>query len=127
LLVAFACDEHDVAGIRVTQRCAYGVFAVRLHDGVFTRALADVRDDARGILVARVIARNDDPVGKARGDAAHERALARVAVTAAAEHADQASAVRRPRTPARRLAQRLAQRNQYFFERVRRMRVIDHG
>ena len=57
---------------------------------------------ARGVLAARVVVGDDDAIGELRGDRAHQRALARVAIAAAAEHADQPRprACARPRAPA---------------------------
>ena len=53
-------------------------------------------------------------VGEPRGDRAHQRPLAAVAVAAAAEHAD----ARRPRVSG-------ARRAQHVLERVGRVRVVD--
>ena len=53
---------------------------------------------------------------KRRGDAAHLRPLARVAIAAAAEHADQLAACGSTRGP---------QRREHLLERVGRMRVVD--
>src|SRR5712692_267059 len=46
----------------------------------------DFGDDGFGSLTPWVVRRHPDPVGEARGDAAHQRPLAAVAITAAAEH-----------------------------------------
>ena len=74
---------------------------------------ADVRDDAARIFGARVVVGDDDVVRELRGDGAHQRALARVAIAAAAEHDVQAAAAMHARG-----AQRFAQR-------VGRVRVVD--
>ena len=52
----------------------------------------DLGDDRVGVLRARVVGGDDDLVGQARGDLAHERALAAVAVAARAEDDDDAPA-----------------------------------
>ena len=50
---------------------------------------------AVGPLAARIVVGDDHHVGFLNGDAAHDRPLARVAIAAAAEHADQAARSRR--------------------------------
>ena len=69
---------------------------VDLH--VHPRSLQHVLDDRERILAARVVGGDDDVIGTARGDGAHERPLAAVAVAAGAEDADQ-PARRRARVP----------------------------
>ena len=55
-------------------------------------AREDLRDDRLRLLRARVVGRDDRAVGEPRGDLPHQRALAAVAVAAAAEHAPQPAA-----------------------------------
>ena len=68
---------------------------------------------ACGILGARVVGGEDRAIGELRGDPSHQRALAPVAVAAAAEDADQA--------PGR----ELARRPEDVLERARLVRVVD--
>ena len=77
-------------------------------------ALEDHRDDAVGVLAARVVVGDDDAVGEPFGRLAHQRALAGIALAAAAEHHEHAAA--RVRAHCR---ERLG-------ERVGRVRVVDH-
>ena len=72
----------------------------------------DFATDRGGILAARVVVGDDDQVGQFRGDAAHLRALAGIAITTGAEHHGQ-SAVRAP------------QRAQHLVQRARLVRVVD--
>ena len=67
------------------------------------------------ILRARIVVGDDDLIGEFVGNGAHQRPLAGVAIAAAAEHAPQ------------RAAAVFAQRRQRLGERVRRMRIVDHG
>ena len=55
-------------------------------------ALLDVVDDRAGILGARIVGGHDRQIGALRGDPAHDRPLAAVAVATAAEHHDEPSA-----------------------------------
>ena len=75
-------------------------------------AAFDVGDDGERILAAGVVRRHDGVVGL-EGLAPHDGALARVAVAAAAEHADRASGRERDDG-----AERL-------LERVGRVGVVD--
>ena len=75
------------------------------------------------VFAARVVAGDDHLVGERARDAAHQRALAAVAVAAAAEHAHEL-AVRVPRGRCSRRHE-LAQRAQHLLERVGRVRVVD--
>ena len=65
------------------------------------------------VLAARVVVGDDREIGKARGDFAHDRPLAGVAVAAAAEDDEQ---------PAARVR---AQRVQDVFERIGRMGLVE--
>ena len=67
-------------------------------------------------LAARVVAGHDHPVGELLGDRAHQRALAGVAVAAAAEHAPQ---------PAAALATPNGRSASSAFSARRRVRVVD--
>ena len=66
-----------------------------------------------GVLAARIVVGDDDAVGEPRGDLAHHRPLAGIAVAAAAEHHDEPAAAMR------------AERREHGLERVGRVRVID--
>ncbi|MNE15917.1 hypothetical protein D3C80_1088420 [compost metagenome] len=75
---------------------------------------ANVIEDARRIFSARVVVGDQYAVGQALGHFGHQRALAAITVTAAAEQAQQfAMSVR-------------AQGLEYFFKCIRRVRVVDH-
>ncbi len=97
LLVALAGDDHDVAGRgrAPTARAAIASAAVGEWSSrpVASACRRDLGDDRLGILRARVVGGHDHDVGQPRGDLAHQRALAAVAVAAGAEHADHAAAV----------------------------------
>ena len=68
---------------------------------------------AAGLFAARIVVGDDDAVGFLRGDGAHHRPLAGVAVAAGAEHHDQPAVDIRP------------QRLQRLGERVGLVRVVD--
>ena len=80
------------------------------------RTDADLVDDCLWRFAARVVTGQHHAVGEARGDFAHQRAFAAVAVAAAAKDHRQRRATRLCHA---------AQRAQRVFQRVRRMRVID--
>ena len=65
------------------------------------------------MFAARIVVGDDDVIGEAGGDAAHDRPLALVAVAAAAEHAHEPAGREGP------------QRLQRRFQRVRLVRVVD--
>ena len=106
VLVALAGDQHDVARLRAGDRRRGSPSRGRARrSSGGCRSSRMPRDDRRsaiaaGILAARVVAGDDDAVGERRGDRAHLRALAGVAVAAAAEHADELAARERPRAAA---------------------------
>ena len=77
------------------------------------RAGQDLRPDRRRIFGARIVVGNDRHVGAARGDFAHDRSLARIAVAAATEHQDEAP------------THEWTQRGDRLRERVGLMRVVD--
>ena len=115
-LVALAGDEHHVVGAGHADRLGDGLAAVALHDGArrMFQPGHDVGRDGIAILATRVVVGHDHHVGAALGDQRHLRTLAGIALAAATEHADQlADGVR-------------AQRCQGLFQRVRRVRVVDH-
>lgn len=91
--MALAGDQHNVPLARFPDRGGDGLAPVadlaRLRPG----ACEDRGTDACGVLGARVVVGDDREVGGARGDGAHLGALARVAITACAEHDDQPAAV----------------------------------
>ena len=76
----------------------------------------DLPDDRLRILRAGIVGGDDHAVGQANGDLPHERALAPVAISAAAEHH-----VSRPPWPASSAPGRL----QHVLERIRGVRVVD--
>ena len=69
------------------------------------------------VLAARVVARDHHLIRELLRDRAHQRTLGRVAVAAATEHADEFAAARFGHRP---------QRVERLFERVGRVRVVDH-
>ncbi len=81
-----------------------------------SQAEHDVGEDRLGILAARVVARRDRAVAPAGDGFGHRHALGAVAVAAAAEHRDEATARHR------------AHRAQQLVDGVGRVRVVDqHG
>ncbi len=131
VLVALARDQQHVAGPRRGGRQAnrrapvdLRVVAARGPSELGHRQLRRVRaadtvedhvDDRRRILRARVVRRDDRQVGVARRDLAHDRALAAIAIAAAAEHHDQA------------LVHHRAHRRDGALQPVGRVRVVDHA
>ena len=77
------------------------------------RPFGDRSNDRLRVLGARVVRGDDGHVSPAGGDGAHERPLAPVAVTAAAEHADEPAGGER------------AQAQEHVFQRIRGVGVID--
>ena len=73
----------------------------------------DLVDDRLGRLRARVVGRDQRDVGEPRGDLAHQRALAAIAVPAGAEHDDHPP------------GGELASRGQHLLQRIRLVRVVD--
>src|SRR4051812_23520369 len=111
-------DYDDVAPECVTERLLDRPRAVELHRprrAGWPQSLQDVPGDRARIFVPRVVVRDDHAIGETTGDIAHLRALALVAVAAAAEYTDQPAAGPHGRT----------HRIQHLLERVRRMRVVD--
>src|SRR5262245_56117636 len=90
-LVPLARDDHGVAGAGPGERVRDGRATVGL--GGPARVAArhgphpgqDLVDDGAGRLRARVVRGDPHPIGQPRRDPAHDRALAAVAVAAAAE------------------------------------------
>ena len=95
-LVALARDQHDVAGLRQPERHRDGLATVAdLHHPLAADPLGTQQHgptDLGGVLAARVVVGDDEDVGQAGRDLAHDLALARVAVAAGAEHDDQLAA-----------------------------------
>ena len=79
-------------GRRTLDALGDGGRAVLDHVVVRARPGDDLVDDRARILAARIVAGDDHLVGEARGDCPHQRPLAGIAVAAAAEDADEASA-----------------------------------
>ena len=114
-----AGDEHDIARIGLGERCLDRLGTVGDHAdiGCVGCAPRDVGENGLRILVARIVAGQDHDVGQACRNFAHQRALARIAVAAAAEDADQAPAAHHGR---------LAQGHERLLQRIRRVRVVNH-
>ena len=118
-LVALARDHDHVARRGVRHGAPDGLGAV-VDDGGGVGCVkpgADLGEDPLGVLRARVVVGEDDAVGAALGDAAHERALLAVAVAAAPEDAGER----------RRRRHHLADRREDVVERVRRVGVVHDG
>src|SRR5450631_3502147 len=116
LLMPLAGDEHHIGRGRLVERrgdrrasIVYHAHTARLD------AAGDAASDVPRILGAGVIVGYNDLVREFVGNGTHHRPLARVAIAAASEYAPQLAAAMFAQT-----AQRLG-------ERVRRMRIIDHG
>ncbi len=99
VLVALAGDQHDVAGDRGVDGRGDRRRAIVQHLRApwLGEPGEDVRDDALRILAARIVVGDEERVGERLGDPAHLRALAAVALAAAAEHAQQPPAAMRAR------------------------------
>src|SRR5262252_4207207 len=118
-LMALARDDDNIAGAGPGQRALDGSFPVgnclMLREP--TRdARHDVGDDRLRWLAPWIIGGDPHVIGEARGDLAHERPLAAIAIAAAAEDDGE---------PAARAAQ-LARGLQRTLERVGSMGVVDH-
>ena len=87
VLVAFSCDEDDVAWLRMGDGVTNGLAAVR--DGQAVCALWDAWEDflydGLGCFRAWIIAGDDDDIGQLSGCGSHFGALGAVTVAAAAE------------------------------------------
>src|SRR5207247_3241212 len=91
LLVPLARDHDDVVRLGGLDRVCDRGTAVPDDLRVAVDAGHDLVDDRAGILAARVVGGHDRDVRELGGDPAHDRALLAVAVTAAAEDADQSA------------------------------------
>ena len=113
--MALAGHQHHVVGAGHADRLGDRARAVAQDDraGAVGEAGDDVGDDRVAILAARIVVGDDRDIGAALGDRRHLRALAAVALAAAAEHADQLAGGKR------------TQRAQRLFQRVRGVRVVD--
>ena len=114
-LVALAGDQHHVIRVGASQRQRDRATAVALDAGGGRRCESgeDLGDDRVAVFAARVVVGDDHAVGAFFRDRRHLRALAAIAVAAAAEHAGQAA------------GRVLAQARQRLLERVGRVRVVD--
>ena len=117
-LVALARDQQAAAGggelDSATDRGAPVGHHFPLRAGDLGDSLFDRAQDRERVFAARIVGGEDRVVGELAGGAAHERALAAIAVAAAAEHDDQAS-----------LGQ-AAHRLQRRAQRAVGVRVVDH-
>ena len=118
--MALAGDQHHVRWLGRLQGQGDGAGAVRLGARLAAgrQTAQHVGHDGLRVFAARVVAGDEHFIGQPRGGRAHQRALAFVAVAAAAEHG--------PEPPAARRRQR-AQGLQGFFQRVGRVGVVHHG
>src|SRR5215468_1947505 len=118
-LVSFASEQNDIARLRLANRRRNRCRTIELHRITAIPCLANAvhhfAGDCRGFLAARVVASHNDAIGQPRGEATHFRPLAAVALTAAAEDADQFVAG----------ADRWTQRSERLFQRIGRMGVVD--
>ncbi len=107
-----SADSADCSAVAIARR------AVGL-DEVWgaAEAGAQLGNDRGRILVARVVAGQDQHVRMGLRSRSHGRALARVAVAAGAEHAPESAAAAFREWP---------QRLQRVCDRIRRMRIVDH-
>ncbi len=117
--VTLAGKQHHVFRRRRPDGLQDGARAIDLHVGTrrFGHAGQDLLDDRLGRFGARVVAGHHHVVGQLRGNGAHHRTLARIALTAAAEQADQAAGTCRGHG---------TQRQQRTGQRVRRVGVVHH-
>src|SRR6185437_5060467 len=115
LFVALAGDHDHVAFAGFADSAGDRLAPVRLDLGTVS-ALEDLGDDRFGLLAARIVGGDDRDVGELGRDPAHQRALAAVAVAAAAEDADHAA------------LRQVARRAEDVLERIGRVGVVDeHG
>ena len=96
VLVALAGDDHHVARRGLGQRGADRGAAIDVDHERRRHRRQDLIEDRPGILGARVVAGDHREIGAGRDHRAHERALAGIAIAAAAEHADEAPLRQRP-------------------------------
>src|SRR5690606_29388185 len=91
-LVPFAGNQHHIVRPRLTDGARDRLRAVDHLLGHRAGTGSDRLDDAQRVFRARVVAGDDHTIGERTGDLAHHRALARVAIATAAEHADETAA-----------------------------------
>ncbi len=113
ILVALAGDDDDVARHRLGHRRADGDPPVGIDEERVGHRRQDHVDDRLWVLGARVVRGDHRQVGQLGHGSAHDRPLGRIAVTAAAEHADQPAAGER------------AQRAEDVAQRIGRVGVVD--
>jgi len=90
LFVALAREQDDVVGAGFGNRGGDG-FAAAADLGCFRGARHHLAADGGGVFGAGVVVGDDDMIGEAGRDGAHQRPLAAIAVAARAEHDDQAT------------------------------------
>src|SRR5882672_12060285 len=120
-LVAFAGDDDYVAGPGPGEGAAdcglpVGNCLMPVHGQAARYAGGDLGDDGFRPLAARVVRGDPHAIAQPRGDAAHERPLAAVAIPAAAEDHAQASVS----------SHELARGLERALEGVGSVRVVDH-
>src|ERR1043166_1122828 len=88
-LVAFARNEHCISGLRLADDLLDGPAPVQLHAAAFGThrvvALKNLRRDFYRRFLARIVVRDEREISQLRGDLAHARALACIAISAAAK------------------------------------------
>ena len=95
--VAFARDQQDVAALE--RRNGARIASRRSPISVAPGAAARIARGSRRLFAARIVVGDDHAVGLLRGDRAHQRALALIAVAAGAKHDDEPAASRRDAAP----------------------------
>ncbi len=91
--MSLAGQQHHIIGRGCPDGLHDGARSIHLHVGTHGvgNAGQDLLDDSFGGLGARVVAGHDHVIGEVRGNAAHHGTLARIALAAATEQADQAA------------------------------------
>src|SRR5262249_45264776 len=113
-LMALARDDDRVTGAGPAERVGdgrapVGLARVATLASTAPHALHDLVDDRVRALRARIVRRDPHTIGQARGDLAHDRSLAAIAIAAAAEDDGEAA------------LRELARGGQHALERVRGM------
>jgi hypothetical protein len=91
--VPLAGKQNHIGRMRSKNRPANGLGAINDELGAWRR-YANFGENRCRFLAARVIAGQHDTVGPLHGDCAHQRSLAAITITAAAEYGDQTGTAR---------------------------------